>query len=85
MHKLSVVGGPSNEYRLWGNLSALTDNGHWLAVLEGKKWQVNPNFGKLETYCKLWIFDNKPCRDLEWDLLEVWWHKPGTNELERFF
>ena len=32
---------PSREYRLWGNISALTDNGQWVAlrvaVLEGKK------------------------------------------------
>ena len=68
---------PSNEYRLWGNLSALSDNGRWLAVrvavLEGKKWQVNPDPGKLDNDCKLWLFDNKPLHDLEWDPLEVWW------------
>ena len=38
---------PSNKYRLWGNLSVLTDNGQLLALqvamLEGKKWQVNPD------------------------------------------
>ena len=68
---------PSNEYRLWGNLSALADNGQWLAVrvavLEGKKWQVNPDPGKLESDCKLWIVDNKPVCELDWDPLEVWW------------
>ena len=57
-----------------------------VAVLEGKKWQVNPDLGKLDNDCKLWLFDNKPlvC-DLEWDPLEVWWQKPGTNKLEGFF
>ena len=38
---------PTSEYRLWDNLSVLTDNGQWLAMrvtmLEGKKWQVNPD------------------------------------------
>ena len=66
----------SNEYRLWVHLSALINNGQWLAllvaVLESKKWQVNLDPGKLETDCKLWIFDNKAICDLEWDLLEVW-------------
>ena len=68
---------PSNEYRLWGNLSGLSDNDRWLAVrvavLEGKKWQVNPDPAKLDNDCKLWLFDNKPLHDLEWDPLEVWW------------
>ena len=75
----------SNEYRLWGTLSALSKNGQWLVVLEGKKWQVNPNPGKLDNYCKLWVFDNKPLCDLKWDSLEVWWQKPRTNKLEVFF
>ena len=48
---------PSGEYRLWGNQSALTDNGQWLAtrvaMLEGKKWQINPDHGKLKSDCKL--------------------------------
>ena len=48
---------PSNEYRLWGNLSALSDNGWWLpvrvAMLEGKTWQVNLDLGKLDNDCKL--------------------------------
>ena len=44
---------PSNEYRLWGNLSALSDNGWWLAMLESKKWQVNMNPWKLDNDCKL--------------------------------
>ena len=56
-----------------------------VAVLEGKKWQVNPDPRKLETDCKLWIFDKKPLCDLEWDPLEVWWQKPGMTKLERFF
>ena len=73
---------PSTEYRLWGNLCALSDNGQWLAVrvavLEGKKWQLNPDPGKLETDCKLWIVDNKPVCDFDWDPLEVWWQS-GRN------
>ena len=71
-----------------GKPSALSDNGRWLAVrvavLEGKKWQVNPDPGKLDNDCKLWLFDNKPLHDLEWDPLEVWWQKLGTNKLEGF-
>ena len=55
-----------------------------VAVLEGKKWQVNPDPGKLDNDCKLWLFDNKPLHDLEWDPLEVWWQKPGMNKLEGF-
>ena len=31
----------TNEERLWGNLSSLTDDGRWLAVFEGKRWQLN--------------------------------------------
>ena len=79
---------PSREYRLWGNLSALTDNGQWLAaqvvLLEGKNWQINPDPGKLESDCKLWMFD-KPLCDLEWDPLELCWQKRGTTKLEKFF
>ena len=44
-----------------------------------------PGPRKLEIDCKLWIFDNKPLCDLEWDPLEVWWQKPGMNKLEWFF
>ena len=42
---------------MWGNLSSLTDNGRWLvvwvALLEGKKWQVKPDLRKLDNDCKL--------------------------------
>ena len=65
----------TNHDRLWGNLSALTNNGRWLAmwvaVLEGKKWQVNLDPRKLDNDCKLWLFDSYPLCDLEWDPLEV--------------
>ena len=44
-----------------------------------------PGPRKLEIDCKLWIFDNKPLCDLEWDPLEVCWQKPGTTKLEKFF
>ena len=57
----------------------------WVVVLEVKKWQVNPDPRKLDNDCKLWLFDNRPLCDLEWDPLEVWWQKPGTNKLEGFF
>ena len=65
----------TNEERLWGNLSSLTDDGKWLAVrvavLEGKRWQLNPNLGKLDRDCKLCLFYKKPLCGLEWDPLEV--------------
>ena len=45
----------SNEDRLWGNLSALTNDGKWLAVLEAmlesKRWHLNPNPRKLDCDC----------------------------------
>ena len=45
----------TNEERLWGNLSSLTDDGRWLAmqvpVLEGKRWQLNPNPKTLDQDC----------------------------------
>ena len=44
----------------------------WVAMLESKKWQVNPDSGKLDNDCKIWLFDNKPLCDLERDPLEVW-------------
>ena len=53
--------------------------------MEGKKWQINPDPGKLETDCKLWIFDNKPLCDLEWDPLEVCYQKLGMTKLENNF
>ena len=51
-------------------------------MLEGKKWQVNPDPGNLESDCKLWIVDNKPVCKLDWDPLEVWWPKLGTDKVE---
>ena len=79
----------TNEERLWGNLSSLTDDGKWLAVrvtmLEGKRWQLNPDPKTLDQDCKIWLFDNKPLYDLEWDPLEVWWQTPRTNNLKKFF
>ena len=75
--------------RLWGNLSSLTDDGRWMAVrvavLKGKWWQLNPDPKTLDHDCKIWLYDNKPLYDLEWDPLEVWWQTPGTKNLKRFF
>ena len=76
-HKSSTIGAHLTRIVFEGNLSALMDDGRWLAmhvvVLEGKRWQLNLDVGKLDRDCKLWYFDNKPLCDLEWDPLEVWW------------
>ena len=65
----------TNEERLWGNLSALTDDGRQLpvrvAVLEGERWQLNPDLKTLDHDRKIWLFNNKPLYDLEWEPLEV--------------
>ena len=73
---------------LW--LSSLMDDGRWLvvrvAVLEGRRWQLNPESKAFDQDCKIWLFDNKPLiYDLEWDPLEVWWQTLGTNNLKKFF
>ena len=39
----------------------------------------------MESDCKLWIVDNKPVCELDWDPLEVWWQKLGTDKVEQFF
>ena len=66
----------TNEEHFWGNLSTLTYNGRWLAVrvtlLEGKSWQLNPDPKTLDHDCKIWLLNNNPLYDLEWDPLELW-------------
>ena len=71
--------------RFWGNLSSLTDDGRWMVVLTGKWWQLNPYPKTLDHDCKIWLYDNKPLYDLEWDPLEVWRLTPGTKILKKFF
>ena len=46
---------------------------------------MNPDPKTLDHDCKIWLFDNKPLCDLEWDPLEVWWQTPRTNNLKKFF
>ena len=54
-------------------------------MLEGKRSQLNLDPRELDHDCKICLFDNKPVNDLEWDSLEIWWQKPGTTKLKRFF
>ena len=46
---------------------------------------MNPDPKTLDQDCKLWLFDDKPLYDLEWDPLEVWWQTPRKNSLKKFF
>ena len=75
-----------NSQILFVVISALINNGRWLAVggalLDGKKWQLNPDPWKLDNDYKLWFFDNKSLCDLKWDPLEV---QTGNEQIGRFF